>query len=106
MFYVTYNIQSSTTLLLLAGGIKGLMVYATFNIVSVIYHTCAMGRGVQESHVCATFNNVSVIYHCRQGVQEGHIFCHFQKCFSYLPLLCCRQGGSGGSWFLPLSILF
>jgi hypothetical protein len=73
MFYVTYNIQSSTTLLLLAGGIKGLMVYATFNIVSVIYHTCAMGRGVQESHVCATFNNVSVIYHCRQGVQEANV---------------------------------
>ena len=73
MFYVTYNMQSSTTPLLLGGGFKGLMVYATFNIVSVIYHTCAMGRGVQESHVCATFNNVSVIYHCRQGVQEANV---------------------------------
>jgi hypothetical protein len=77
MFYVTYNMQSSTTLLLLAGGFKGLMVYATFNIVLVIYRTCAIGR----------------------GVQEAHIFCHFQKCFSHLPLICCRQGGSRGSWF-------
>jgi hypothetical protein len=39
MLYVTYNIQSSTTLLLLAGRFKGLVFYATFNIVSVIYHT-------------------------------------------------------------------
>jgi hypothetical protein len=49
------NIQSSTTLLLLAGGFKGLMVYSTFNIVSVIYHTCDMGRGVEEAHVLCNF---------------------------------------------------
>jgi hypothetical protein len=55
MFYVTCNIQSFTTLLLCAGGFKGLMVYATFNIVSVIYHTCVIGR-----------------------VQEAHVYCHFQ----------------------------
>ena len=84
MFYVTYNMQSSTTLLLLAGGFKGLMVYATFNIVLVIYRTCAIGR----------------------GVQEAHIFCHFQKCFSHLPLICCRQGGFRRLMVLPLSILF
>jgi hypothetical protein len=46
------------------------MFVATFNIVSIIYHTCAIGR---------------------KG-QEGHGFCHFQKCFSHLPLICCRQG--------------
>jgi hypothetical protein len=39
------------------------MCYATFNIVSVIYHICAIGKGIQETHVFATFNNVSVIYH-------------------------------------------
>jgi hypothetical protein len=38
MFYVTYNIQSFTTLLLLAGGFKGLVFYVTFNNVSAIYH--------------------------------------------------------------------
>jgi hypothetical protein len=45
MCYVTFNIQSFTTLLLWAGGFKGLLVYATFNIVSDIYHTFAIGRG-------------------------------------------------------------
>jgi hypothetical protein len=60
------------------------MCYATFNIVSVIYHTCAIGRGIQEAHV----------------------FCLFQYCFSHLPHLCYRQGDSGGSCFMPLSILF
>ena len=109
MFYVTYNIQSSTTLLLLAGGFKGLMVYATFNIVSVIYHSFAVGRGFRRLRFYYTFNIVSVIYRTCAiglGVQEAHIFCHFQKCISHLPLLGCRQGGSGGSWLLPLSILF
>jgi hypothetical protein len=61
MFYVTYNIQSSTTLLLLAGGFKGLMVYATFNIVSVIYHSFAVGRGFRRLMFYDTFNIVSVI---------------------------------------------
>ena len=56
MFYVTYNIQSSTTLLLLAGGIKGLMVYATFNIVSVIYRSLAIGRGFRRLMFFATFS--------------------------------------------------
>ena len=39
--------------------------YAIFNIASVIYLTCAVGKrggGGQEAHVYATFNNVSVIY--------------------------------------------
>jgi hypothetical protein len=27
------------------------MFYATFNIVSVIYHSFAVGMGVQEAHV-------------------------------------------------------
>ena len=49
------NIQSSTTLPLLARGFKGLLVYATFNIVSFIYHTYAMGRGFQEAHVLCNF---------------------------------------------------
>jgi hypothetical protein len=60
------------------------MVFATFNIVLVIYRTCAVGR----------------------GVQEAHIFCHFQKCFSHLPLLCCGQAGSADSCFMPLLIMF
>jgi hypothetical protein len=61
MFYVTYNMQSSTTPLLLGGGFKGLMVYATFNIVSVIYHSFAVGRGFRMLMFYDTFNIVSVI---------------------------------------------
>ena len=38
--------QLFTTSLLQAGGFRRLMFYAPFNIVSVIYHTCAVGRGV------------------------------------------------------------
>jgi hypothetical protein len=59
------------------------MFVATFNIVSIIYHTCAIGR---------------------KG-QEGHGFCNFQKCFSHLPLICCRQGFQEAH-VLPLSIMF
>jgi hypothetical protein len=28
------------------------MFIATFNNVSVIFRTCAIGRGVQEAHIC------------------------------------------------------
>jgi hypothetical protein len=31
------------------------MCYATFNNVSVIYHTCAIGRRIQEAHVFCNF---------------------------------------------------
>jgi hypothetical protein len=55
MCYATFNIQSFTTLLLWARGFKDLMVYATFNIVSVIYHTCAIGRRVQEAYAFCNF---------------------------------------------------
>ena len=27
------------------------MFYATFNNVSVIYHTCGIGKGAQDAHV-------------------------------------------------------
>jgi hypothetical protein len=60
------------------------MFIATFNNVSVIYRTCALGR----------------------GVQEALFFCHFQYFFSHLPLLCCRQRGSADSCFIPLLIMF
>ena len=109
MFYVTYNIQSSTTILLLGGGFKGLMVYATFNNDSVIYHSFAVVRAFRRLMFYATFNIVLVIYRtCAvdRGVQEAHGFCHFQYCFSHFPHMCYRQGGPGGSRFLPLSILF
>ena len=106
------------------------MVYATFNIVSVIYHTCAIGRRVQEAHAFCNFNNVSIIYHSfavgrgfrrliffatfknvsvfyqsfavGSGVQEAHCVCHFQYCFSHLPHMCYTKGGSGCSCLLPL----
>ena len=55
ILYVTYNIQSFSTLLLWAGGFRMLMFYDTFNIVSVIYHTFDIGRGVQEAHVYCHF---------------------------------------------------
>jgi hypothetical protein len=31
------------------------MVFATFNIVLVIYRTCAIDRGVQDAHVYCLF---------------------------------------------------
>ena len=62
--------QSFTTPVLCAWGFRRFMFFATFNIVSVIYHTCAIGRGIKEAHV----------------------LCHFQYCFSHLPHLCCRLG--------------
>jgi hypothetical protein len=31
------------------------MFYATFNIVSVIYHSFAVGSGVEEAHVLCHF---------------------------------------------------
>jgi hypothetical protein len=39
------------------------MVFATFNIVLVIYRTCAIGRVFRMLILIATFNNVSVFYH-------------------------------------------
>jgi hypothetical protein len=67
-----------------AGGLRRLMFCATFNNVSVIYHSFAVGRGFRRLMFYDTFNIVSVIYRtCAIG-----------------------RGGSGGSWFLPLSILY
>jgi hypothetical protein len=71
------------------------MFYATFNNVSVIYNTFAVGRRVQESHVLCHFQ-YSVIYNTvafavGRGVQEAHVLCHFQYCFSHLPHLSNRQ---------------
>jgi hypothetical protein len=65
MFYATFNIQSFTTPLplLLARGFRRLMFSATFNNVSVIYHSFAVGRGFRRLMFSATFNNVSVFYH-------------------------------------------
>ena len=77
--------QSFTTLLLEAKGLRRLMLFDTFNNISAIYHTFAIGGW---------------------GVQEAHVFCHFQYCFSHLPLLCCMQWGSGGLCSLLLSIMF
>ena len=75
--------QSFTTPELQAGGLRRLMFYTTFNNVSVIYHTCGIGKGAQEAHV----------------------LCHFQYCLLFtIPLL--QAWGSGGSCFMPLSILF
>jgi hypothetical protein len=39
------------------------MVFATFNIVLVIYRTCAIGRGFKMLMFIDIFNNVSVFYH-------------------------------------------
>jgi hypothetical protein len=69
------------------------MVFATFNIVLVIYRTCAIGRGFRRLIFVATFKNVSVIYHffaVGRGAQEAHGFCYFQYCFSHLPHMCYR----------------
>jgi hypothetical protein len=52
------------------------MFYATFNNVSVIYHTCGIGKRIRRLMFYATFNNVSVIYHtCAigKGAQEAHV---------------------------------
>jgi hypothetical protein len=57
------------------------MFIATFNNVSVIDRTCAIGRGFRRLMVFATFNIVLVIYRtCAidRGVQDAHFYCHFQ----------------------------
>ena len=74
--------QSFTTSVLQAKGLMRLMFYATFNNVSVIYQTFAVGRG-----------------------SEGSCFMSLTIC-SHLAHLCCRQGGSRGLWFMPLLIFF
>ena len=78
-----------------ARGLRRLMFDATFNNVSVIYHSFAVGSGFRMLIFYATFNNVSVIYHCfavGMGVQDAHVLCHFQECFNLLPHLYCNQG--------------
>jgi hypothetical protein len=59
------------------------MIFDTFNNVSVIYHTFAIGRGwwYRRLMFFDTFNNVSVIYHSfavGKGDQEAHGLCDFQ----------------------------
>jgi hypothetical protein len=44
--------ESFTTAALKARGLRRLMFYATFNNVSVIYPSFAVGKGTQEAHVC------------------------------------------------------
>ena len=106
------------------------MFYATFNNVSVIYHSFAVGRGFKRLMFIATFNNVSVFYHTSavgMGVQDAHALCHFQCSVidhtiaigrgfrrlmfiaifnnvqsSTTPLLW--EAGSGGSCFMSLTI--
>jgi hypothetical protein len=61
--------------------IRRLMFYATFNNVSIIYHSCAVVMGFRRLMFYATFNNVSVIYHSfavGMGIQDTHVLCHFQ----------------------------
>jgi hypothetical protein len=106
MFFAAFNNVSVIYRTCAIGrGFRRLMVFATFNIVLVIYRTCAIGRGFRSLIFIATFKNVSVIYHSfavGSGVQEAHGFCHFQYCFSYLPHMCYRLGSSGCSCLLPL----
>jgi hypothetical protein len=59
------------------------MCFATFNNVSVIYHSFAVGRGFRKLMFYDTFNIVSVIY---QNFAIG--------------------GGVRSSCLLPLSIMF
>ena len=57
------------------------MFFVTFNNVSIIYHSCAVGMGFRRLMFYATFNNVSVIYHSfavGMGIQDTHVLCHFQ----------------------------
>jgi hypothetical protein len=57
------------------------MFFVTFNNVSIIYHSCAVGMGFRRLMFYATFNNVSVIYHSFAvgiGIQDTHVLCHFQ----------------------------
>jgi hypothetical protein len=96
MFVATFNIASVIYRTCAIGrGFRRLIFDANFNIVSVIYHSFAVGRGFRRLMFYDTFNNVSVIYHTcgiGKGAQEAHDLCHFQYCFSYLPHLCCRRG--------------
>jgi hypothetical protein len=64
------------------GGSRGLFFYSTFNIISVIYHTCAVVNVFRSLMFYATFN-----------------------IWSFTTLLL-KAGGSRVSLFMPLSILF
>ena len=57
------------------------MFYATFNNVSVIYQSFAVGIALRRLMFYDTFNIVSVIYQTfaiGRAVQEAHVYCHFQ----------------------------
>jgi hypothetical protein len=62
------------------------MVFVTFNIVLVIYRTCATGRVVQDAYVYCHFQQCfSLLPHvcCSQGIQKTHVLCHFQYSIIY-----------------------
>jgi hypothetical protein len=68
--------QSFTDTSAIGRGFRRLMFVATFNIVSVIYHSFAVGRGFRRLMFYDTFNNVSVIYHTcgiGKGAQEAQL---------------------------------
>ena len=110
--------QLFTTPVVQARGLRRLKFYATFNNVSVIYHTCGIGRGFRRLMFFATFSimfqsfttrvlqsglsegscvmPLTIFNHlphlcCSQGVQGSCVLCHFQYFFSHLPHLCCSQ---------------
>ena len=73
--------QSFITPELYAGGLRRITFFATFNYVSVIYHSFAVDMEIRRLMFYATFNIVSVIYHSfavGSGVEEAHVLCHFQ----------------------------
>jgi hypothetical protein len=56
--------------------LRRITFFATFNNVSVIYHSFAVGMEIRRLMFYATFNIVSVIYHSfaiDMGVQEAHV---------------------------------
>ena len=84
------------------------MFYATFNIVSAIYHSFAVGRGVRRIKFFATFNNVSIIYHTcaigRGGDSADSCLLPLSIMFQSFNTHKLSSELSGGSCFMPLSI--
>jgi hypothetical protein len=75
------------------GGSGGSCLLPLSIMFNLLPHLCCR-KGDQEAHVLCHLQ-YSVIYHTfalGRGVQGSHGLCHFQYCFSHLPLLSYRQG--------------
>ena len=84
------------------------MCYATFNNVSFFYHTCAVVRTFRRIMFYATFNMQSFTTHLllARGFNGLMVYATFNIVLVIYNTCAIGKGGSGGSCFLQLSIMF